>query len=76
VAEASDVDGTIERVTLHVDGQPVRTEYKAPYNWGALNDGGNKNELDDLGPGTHVLELEAVDDDQATSWARLEIVVE
>ncbi|SHI86538.1 cellulase family glycosylhydrolase [Aquimarina spongiae] len=59
---ATDTDGTIDNVKLYVDGNLVREEKSAPYEWGA---GDNANELLGLPVGTHAIKVEATDDDGA-----------
>ncbi len=64
LADASDSDGSIVRVTLYVDAKRIRDEREKPYEWGS---NARRTELANLGPGKHHLELEAEDDSGATT---------
>ncbi|WP_299245966.1 Ig-like domain-containing protein [uncultured Aquimarina sp.] len=59
---ASDSDGTISDVKLYVDGNLIRQESIAPYEWGM---GDNVDELLNLSLGTHTVRAEATDNDGA-----------
>ncbi|MCK8524397.1 Ig-like domain-containing protein, partial [Aquimarina sp. D1M17] len=61
---ASDSDGTIEKVELFIDDMLIRQEIQAPYEWGK---GNNANELSGLSPGEHTIKAEATDNDGATT---------
>ena len=58
-AKDPDTDGEITGVTLLIDGVPLRTERRLPYDWGNKN---NPDELNSLSPGKHTLILKATDD--------------
>ena len=62
-ANASSSEGAIEKVELFVDGNFVRTERVAPYQWG-MDRASNPNnaELEDLSVGIHTLRIVATDD--------------
>ncbi|WP_378181230.1 Ig-like domain-containing protein [Aquimarina sp. SS2-1] len=59
---ASDSDGTVSNVKLFVDGNLIRQESIAPYEWGM---GENASELLNLSVGTHTFRAEATDNDGA-----------
>ncbi|SEM04849.1 Por secretion system C-terminal sorting domain-containing protein [Aquimarina amphilecti] len=61
---ASDIDGTISNVKLYIDGNLIRQESIAPYEWGM---GDNATELLGLSVGTHTIEAESIDNDGATT---------
>ncbi len=61
---ASDTDGSVEGVKLYVDGNLIREEVQAPYEWGK---GNNVGELLGLSVGQHTIKAEATDDDGATT---------
>lgn len=72
-AEAHDQDGTIDRVTLFVDGKRIRDERQAPYVWGEGNS--SDKELQRLSTGVHTIEVEAADDQGATARAQMELTI-
>ena len=59
---ASDNDGTIENVQLLLDGQLIRQENVAPYEWGAAG-GTNDGALRGMNAGSYLLTAIATDDD-------------
>ncbi|MBP2833220.1 DUF5060 domain-containing protein [Aquimarina sp. U1-2] len=70
---ASDSDGTISNVRLYVDGNLIRQENIAPYNWGIED---NTAELLGLSVGEHIFKAVATDDDGATSEDTFTLKVE
>jgi len=61
-ANATDSDGTVAKVDLYLNGQFVRTDATAPYEWGA-----GDVLLTNLSTGTYTLRATATDDDNATT---------
>ena len=55
--DAADSDGSVENVTLSIDGELVRQENVSPYEWGE-----GDSALQNLAPGTHELTAVATDD--------------
>ena len=55
--DATDSDGSVDNVTLSVDGNLVRQENASPYEWGEAD-----SALQNLAPGTHQLTAVATDD--------------
>ena len=64
IANASDLDGSVDSVDLYLDGSLIRTENVAPYNW---NNRGQDNALSDLPANTYTLRLVATDDQGETT---------
>ncbi|MEM9884318.1 MAG: Ig-like domain-containing protein [Bacteroidota bacterium] len=71
---ASDSDGTIDKVDLYFDGQFVRAEAIAPYEWGEGTTHSD-NLLRDLEPGTYSLRAVATDNEGATAEQSINIRV-
>ncbi|AXT51601.1 T9SS C-terminal target domain-containing protein [Aquimarina sp. BL5] len=69
---ASDNDGSISNVKLYVDGNLIRQESIAPYEWGM---GDNATELLNLSVGTHTIRAEATDNDGAKTNKSLTLTV-
>lgn len=75
VANASDSDGSIEKVELFINDNFVRVERFAPYEWG--HDGSPApNEVNGLGVGTHTFRLEATDNGGRTSSSTFTLTVQ
>ncbi|RJE73042.1 DUF4955 domain-containing protein [Reichenbachiella sp. MSK19-1] len=68
-ASASDEDGTVESVTLYLDGEMVSSLTTAPYVWSEID------ALDQLEGGKHVLKVEAVDSDGLTAVVEQMLVI-
>lgn len=60
---ASDTDGTISNVRLFIDGQFVRQENVAPYEWNSQRDG----QLANLSQGAHTFRADITDNDGNTT---------
>lgn len=71
---ASDVDGSIDNITLSLDGQAIRVEQAAPYEWGLPTQ--NDALLRDMVPGNYQLTAVATDDDGATAETTIEFIIE
>ncbi len=71
---ASDPDGSVSGVKLYVNGQLVRQESQAPYEWGAA--GQDDLPLQDLAAGTYALRAEATDNTGAAAEASISVRVE
>ncbi|MEM8526930.1 MAG: Ig-like domain-containing protein [Bacteroidota bacterium] len=71
---ASDSDGSVTQVDLYLDGQFVRSEGVAPYEWGDPNQS-NDTPLQNMQAGTYNLRAVATDDDGATSETEITITV-
>ncbi|HAV13748.1 MAG TPA: hypothetical protein DCX06_09725, partial [Opitutae bacterium] len=71
--EASDPDGTIVHVQLFLDGQLIRQETTAPYDWGGSNQ--NDSPLQNMAAGTYELEALALDDEGDSTSVSITITV-
>jgi len=69
-AEALDVDGKIERVTLFVDGKAFPGDPREPYQWVAKG-----KLIPKLAYGAHVFMVEAVDDQGAKAQATRKLTI-
>lgn len=70
---ATDSDGSVSNVKLFVDGNLIREELFAPYDWGM---GDNVSELLGLPVGEHTIRAEATDDDGATTSKSFTLTVD
>jgi fibronectin type 3 domain-containing protein len=69
---ASDRDGSIANVKLYLDGQLIRQENGAPYDWSSGADAA----LRDLPVGSYTLEAVAEDDDGQTTTLAITLLIE
>lgn len=74
IANATDSDGTINNVKLLIDGNEVRAESNAPYEWGHAGSP-DPSETLNLSVGQHTLKLIAEDNDGAKSEKSITIQV-
>lgn len=72
IATASDSDGTVANVRLTLNGNLVRQDNAAPYQWGQNS---QDSALRNLSAGNYELTLTATDDDGATSQSTITITV-
>lgn len=70
---ATDPDGSIDNVKLYIDGNLIRQENVAPYEWGH---GDFANELLGLSVGEHVIMAEAKDNRNGVSRTSIQLIVE
>ncbi|MBS3762598.1 MAG: tandem-95 repeat protein, partial [Planctomycetes bacterium] len=75
-ADASDSDGSIEGVSLSINGTHIHTEGLEPYQWGTAHPDRTDEELMDLSAGDYTLTAEATDNDGASSTDSITITVE
>ncbi|TNJ44972.1 BNR-4 repeat-containing protein [Tamlana fucoidanivorans] len=71
---ATDADGTIEKVELFIDGTLIREEIVAPYEWGQSGTP-NSEELNGLSAGTYTLTAIATDNDGLTAESSITLTV-
>ncbi|MGA1823977.1 MAG: M60 family metallopeptidase [bacterium] len=76
VVEASDPDGTISKVALYINGEFVRHENAAPYEWGTANNNSDDPLLLNCAPGSYQLRAVAIDNDGNKTSATLSVTVE
>jgi hypothetical protein len=72
-ANASDSDGTVAQLDLYLNNQLVRTEFSAPYEWGAS--GQNDPAIKGLPAGSYTLRVVATDNDGASAQAQITLTV-
>ena len=71
-ANASDADGSIQKVELFVDNKLIRVEKVAPYEWGKKN---YATELEGLSIGKHVFKVIATDTKGAIASDSFELTI-
>ncbi|MEN0046697.1 MAG: Ig-like domain-containing protein [Bacteroidota bacterium] len=71
---ASDSDGSVTQVDLYLDGQFVRSEGAAPYEWGDPNQS-NDVQLQNMQVGTYNLRAVATDNEGATSETEITVTI-
>ncbi len=69
--QASDSDGSISNVRLHIDGQFVRQENVDPYEWNSNRD----RALANLAVGEHILRADIADNDGSTRQVSTSITI-
>lgn len=74
VVDASDSDGEIDNVKLYIEGELVRQEKVAPYEWGHAGSP-NPDELNNLAPGKYEIKAIATDNDGLSSSAIFTLTV-
>ncbi len=73
--QATDSDGTIAHCVLRMNGQMVRQENQAPYQWGSIN-GVNDPQLQSLAEGEYVVQVTCTDNGNLSSSDQFAVVVE
>ena len=72
--DATDPDGTIEKVALYLDNKLIREEFNAPYEWG--HEGSpNSDELNGLTEGSYTIKAIAIDNEGLESVTSFELNV-
>lgn len=74
-ATAADSDGSVSNVTLAVNGETVRAEGVAPYQWGDAHPSRGDGVLENMSPGAYELSLKAVDDDGGSTMASVTVTI-
>ncbi|MEM8528690.1 MAG: Ig-like domain-containing protein [Bacteroidota bacterium] len=72
-ASSPDADGKVSKVDLYLDDRLVRTEGRAPYEWGKATQ--SDDELKNMSYGTYVLKAKATDNSGRTGEATLTFTV-